>query len=181
MTAPVDSPTPEVPAVPALEAPAAATEDVNSLPQWARDSLSKANREAASYRTQVQELKPRADQFAALEEASKSDAQRLQESVAQAQRDAESARAEAIRYKAAATHGIPVEHFDLLGTGTEEQVTANAQKVAALLAAQVAAVTPPAPVTPGRLSVEQMRPGATPAGTESEEDVAYAKLFGPPK
>lgn len=155
------------------------TQDPNTLPQWARDAISKANREAANYRTQVSELRPKAEQFTALEEASKSEAQRLAEAAQTAQRDAETARAEATRYKAAATYGIGADHFDLLGSGSEDEITARAEKIASLVAAQAAAtqtVTPPA-----TRPVEQLRPGATPAGTESEDDVILAKLFGPPQ
>jgi hypothetical protein len=164
-------------------APAEPTESTeqnqNDLPQWARDAITKANKEAANYRTQVAELKPKAEQFKALEEASKSEAQRLAEAAEAAKRDAETARAEAIRYKAAATHGISADHFDLLGSGSEEEITARAEKIASLVAAQAAAtqtVTPPA-----TRPVEQLRPGATPAGSESEDDVILAKLFGPPQ
>lgn len=174
-----EPPTP-APVTPEVTPAAATTEQQNleELPQWARDSLTKANREAANYRTQVAELKPKADQFSALEEASKTEAQRLSETAATAQRDADEARAEAIRYKAAATHGIPADHFDLLGTGTEEEITARAEKLAALLAVQAAPPTVPAtPVRP----LEQLRPGATPGEPVNEEDAVYAALFGPPK
>lgn len=171
--------TPAAPVATPAPAPEATAEtppeqDASVLPQWARDAITKANREAASYRTQVSELKPKAEQFQALEEASKSEAQRLQEAAEAAKRDADEARAEAIRYKAAATHGISADHFDLLGTGTEDEITARAEKIANLLSAQAATaqtVTPPA-----TRPVEQLRPGATPAGAESEDDVILAKL-----
>lgn len=127
----------------------------------------------AALRRQVDELKPKADQFAALEEASKSDAQRLQEAAATAQREAETAKADAIRYKAAATHGIPADYHDLLTGSTEEEVAVKAEKISALLKAQTA-ITPPATRT-----VENLRPGATPVGAESEDDVLMAQLFGP--
>lgn len=152
--------------------------DPSALPEWARQSLTKANQEAARYRTQVNELKPLADQFRALEESTKSDNQRLAEAAEAAKREAENARAEAIRYKAAATHGIPADHFDLLGSGSEEEITARAQKLAALIAAQQQPTTPPAPQ---RRPVEQLRPGATPSDAESESDVLYAQLFGAQK
>lgn len=175
------TPAPEAtPAAPAAQAPEPTVEqNQNDLPQWARDAITKANKEAANYRTQVNELKPKAEQFTALEEASKTEAQRLAEAAEAAKRDAESARAEAIRYKAAATHGISADHFDLLGSGTEEEITARAEKLSSLLAAQVAATQAAPP--PASRPVEQMRPGATPAGTESEDDVILAKLFGPPQ
>jgi hypothetical protein len=153
------------------------TQDASALPEWARQSLTKANQEAAKYRTQVNELKPMADQFRALEESTKSETQRFAEAAEAAKRDAENARAEAIRYKAAATHGISADHFDLLGSGTEEEVTARAQKIAALISAQSQPAPPPA-TAPQRRPVEQLRPGATPGGVESEDDVLFAQLFG---
>lgn len=116
-----------------------------------------------------------------LVEASKSEAQRQQEAIETAKREAETARAEAIRYKAAASYGISADHFDLLGTGTEEEITARAEKLSQLLAAQQAASAPPPAAPPTRRPVEQLRPGATPSGSETEEDVIFAQLFGPQK
>lgn len=169
-------------AQPAPEAaPQTETQDPSALPQWARDAITKANREAANYRTQVAELKPKADQFSALEESIKSETQRFAEAAEAAKRDAENARAEAIRYKAAATHGISADHFDLLGSGTEEEIVARAEKLAGLLAAQAAAATPAAPPAPQRRPVEQLRPGATPTEAVSEDDAVWAALFGQPK
>jgi len=131
--------TPEPPAAaPEATPQAPETQDVTTLPEWARTSLTKANQEAAKYRTQLNELKPKADQFAALEEASKTEAQRLAEATEVAKREAQEARAESTRYKVAATHGIPADHFELLGSGTEEEITARAVKISALLAAQAA-------------------------------------------
>ena len=169
----------EAPEAPAATPPAE-QQDPASLPQWARDAITKANREAANYRTQVAELKPQADQFRQLEEASKSEAQRLAEAAEAARRDAEQARADAIRYKTAATYGIPADHFDLLGSGTEEEITARAEKLHGLLAAQAAAATPPPTTTPPTRPVEQLRPGATPSSTDNEDDVVFARLFGTP-
>lgn len=174
MTAP-ESVAPETaPAAP--EAPAAAPDQNQAeLPQWARDAITKANREAAAYRTQVADLKPQADQFKALEEASKTEAQRLADAAATAQREAETARADATRYKVAATYGIGAEHFDLLGSGDEATVTERAQKIAAL----VAQTAPPPPATPppGR-PLEQLRPGATPAGVVDDDEALYQTLYG---
>lgn len=169
-------PAPAAPEAPPVEPPA--EQNQQDLPQWARDAITKANKEAANYRTQVAELKPRADQFAALEEASKSEAQRLSEAATNAQREAETARAEAVRYKAAATFGIPADHFDLLGSGTEEEITARAEKLQALLAIQAA---PPGAAPVPTRPLEQMRPGATPSETDNEDDVMYARLFGAPQ
>lgn len=114
-----------------------------------------------------------------LVEASKTEEQRREEAVAAAAREAETARAEALRYKAAATYGIGADHFDLLGSGTEEEITARAEKLASLLAAQKAASTTPPPAAPQSRPVEQLRPGATPSGSTSEEDAIWGALFGP--
>ena len=47
--------------------------DVSSLPEWARDALAKANREAANYRTKLREVEPLAKKAQEAEEASKSE------------------------------------------------------------------------------------------------------------
>ncbi len=113
-----------------------------------------------------------------LVQASKTETQRLQEAATSAQQALANAQADAVRYKVAATHGIPAEHFDLLGTGTEEEITAKAAKISGLLAAQAAPAAVAAPTT---RPVTQLRPGATPAGIESEDDVLYGQLFGAQK
>jgi hypothetical protein len=160
-------------------------QDVNSLPQWARDAITKANREAAGYRTKVAELQPKAEQFTRLEEASKTELQRLQEAQAQTAREAEQAKADAARWQAAALHGIGAEYFDLLGTGTPEELQARAEKLAGLVKAQqaaaAAAAAPPAPGAPQSRPVEQLRPGATPGQAVDEEELLYQSLFGAPK
>jgi hypothetical protein len=176
MSEPTPEVTPAAPEAPAVTPPA--TQNENDLPQWAREAISKANREAANYRTQVAELKPQADQFRMLEEASKSEAQRLAEAAEAARRDADTFRSEAIRYKAAATFGIPAEHFDLLGTGTEDEISARAEKIRALLATPPAAPAAPASTAPQTRPVAQLRPGATPGEPQNEDDVLYQQLFG---
>lgn len=178
--APVPTPTAPAPVVPAAPAPAATAptaDEIAALPKWARDSISSANSEAAAARVKLRDLEPKAAQFDALEQASKTEAQRLAEAAATATRDAETARAEVIRYKVAAAHSIPVEDFDLLGSGTEEEITARAVKIAAKNAAQVAPPAPGAPA-PTTRPTETLRPGATPAGSQSEDDVLYHSLFG---
>jgi predicted DNA binding CopG/RHH family protein len=142
-----------------------------SLVQNLREDNAKLKTRPALTEEQQQKL---AD-WDALEQASKTEFERMQEDLGRTKRDAESARAEAVRYKAAATHGIPADHFDLLGSGTEDEITARAEKLAALLAAQT---QPPVSTPPTRRPVEQMRPGATPGDAESEDDVLFAQLFG---
>ena len=148
--------------------PARAWHTIQSLREREKE-LSKQPRLSAEQQQQL-------DEYNRLVEASKTEAQRQQEAIEAAKRQAETATAEMIRYKVAATHGIPADHFDLLGSGSEEEIAARAQKLSALLAAQQQSTTTPPP--PQRRPVEQLRPGATPAGAESEQDVIYAQLFG---
>lgn len=177
------------PTVPA--APAAQEAQPPAAPPWGDE----ANFDPARAWNLIENLRAEKDKLAArpaltpeqqnqlteyqrLVEASQSEAERQANAVAAAERAAEQARADAIRYKAAATYGVPQEHFDLLGSGTEEEVSARAEKIRTLLAAQAAAAVPPTATTPPTRPVEQLRPGATPSQTDNEDDVIYASLFG---
>lgn len=192
MTAPIPAavPVPVVPAAPAQEpnpaAPAATPPwgtDFDAEKAWNLVQNLRADKDKLAARPVLtDEQKTQLAEYQKVVEASKTEAQRLADSAAAAQREAETAKAEAIRYKAAATHKIGAEHFDLLGTGTEDEVLARAEKVAALLTAQ-AAVVPPVvpPTTPTTRPVEQLQPGATPAGAVDEDELVYQTLFGAPK
>jgi hypothetical protein len=177
--------TPETPAAaPAPEAPQQPAENVDALPEWARAAITKANQEAATYRTKVRELEPQAQKARELEEAQMSEAQKIAERATAAERERDEARAEGLRYKAAATHGIGEDYFDLLGTGDEETISTRAQRVGGLLRenadlkAEVEALRAgkPAPIN-GR-PVEALKPGATPENSQTEDDVLYSSLFG---
>jgi hypothetical protein len=152
-------------------------EENRTLKQDRTPQDEKDSKAIAALKRQLAELEPQAKQFQALEEASKTEAQRLSEAAELAKQDAASARAEAVRYKAAATYGISADHFDLLGSGTEEEISARAEKVAGLLAAQAQPTVPPTSTPPTR-PVEQLRPGATPSGLVDEDEAVYAALFG---
>lgn len=186
MTDPATPPTPTpAPSAPPAQEPAAQTE----TPPWGEDfdparawhtiqSLREKEKELTKQPRLTAEQQRQLTEYQQLVEASKSEAQRQQEAIEAAKRDAETSRAEATRYKLAATHGIPAEHFDLLGSGTEEEIAARAEKISALLAMSTTSPPPP-PAT--RRPVEQLRPGATPGETENEDDVIMAKLFGAPR
>lgn len=142
-------------------------------------SLREREKELAKQPRLSTEQQQQLDEYNKLVEAQKSEAQRQQDALTVAQRAAETARADADRYRAAATFGIPADDFDLLGSGSYEEIAARAERLAAKnTAAQAAAITPASPTAPSRRPVEQLRPGATPSGTESEDDVLYGALFG---
>jgi hypothetical protein len=183
MTEPTAPPTPAAPAQepPAATPPWGTEENFDPARAWTLIENLRAEKERLSARPPLTaEQQTQLDEYQRLVEASQTEAERQANAVAAATRDAETARADAIRYKAAATYGIPEEHFDLLGKGSEEEVSARAEKIRTLLAAQAAATTTPPTTPPSTRPVEQLRPGATPGGTDSEEDVIYASLFGTP-
>lgn len=176
-TAPAQEPTPQAPVAPPWG------ENFDPQRAWHTiQTLREAEKERDQLRKQVvtPEQQQQLAEYQQLVEASKSEQQRKDEALADAHREIEKTRADAIRYKAAATFGVPQEHFDLLGSGTEEEVSARAEKIRTLLAAQAAAAVTSPTSTPPTRPIEQMRPGATPGETDNEEDVVFARLFGTP-
>ena len=181
--------TPETPAAPAPEANAqqVAEQNVDALPEWAREAISKANKEAAGYRTKVRELEPLAQEAQQLKEAQQTEAERVAARASAAERERDEAKAEGLRYKAAATHGIGEDYFDLLGSGNADEIGERAQKVGALLQvqsenaqlrAEIEALRAGKPAPTTARPIESLRPGATPEHTQSEDDVLYTSLFG---
>ena len=177
--------TPETPAAPAPEAPQQSTDqNVEQLPEWAREAISKANKEAATYRTKVRELEPLASEAQKLKEAQQTEAERIAARAAAAERERDDARAEGLRYKAAATHGISEDYFDLLGTGDAETISGRAERVGGLLKenatlrAELEALRAGKPAPTNGRPVEALKPGATPEHATSEDDVLYSSLFG---
>jgi hypothetical protein len=105
--------------------------DVSALPQWARDQIAKANREAASYRTKVRELEPAARKAKELEDAGKSDAERLTGEVKTHQTRAEAAEARAMRLEVALSKGLTATQAKRLVGATVEELEADADELLA--------------------------------------------------
>lgn len=55
--------------------------NLEELPSWARDAITKANKEAATYRTKAKELEPLASKAKQLEDANKTEMQKLTEAL----------------------------------------------------------------------------------------------------
>lgn len=171
------------------EAPTGTQEQPSSIPPWGEDfnpeiaweRLQKVQRENKDLRQRpamTPEQQKQLEEYDRFVQASKSESQRQAEALEAANRARDVAAAEALRYRVAAEHGIGKDDLGLLGTGTEEQMTANAQRIVELSTPP----TSPAPATPapgGQRPVEQLRPGATPTAAVSEDDANYARLFGP--
>jgi hypothetical protein len=110
-----------------------------------------------------------------LEDAQKSEQQRLEERAAAAERERDKATADALRYRVAAQHGISGDDVDLLeGVADPDLLEARAKRIAEL---RKAAEKTPAQPTPSRPK-ENLRPGATPNDQKSEDDLVYEQLFG---
>lgn len=151
------------------------TETVDFWKQKAREQESRAKANAAA-----------AQRLQELEDAQKSEQQRHADAAAVAQKERDEARAESLRYKAAATHKVDPDYFDLLGTGTEDEITARAERVGGLLAvkaendqlkAELDALKQGKPAPANGRPTPALKPGATPEHDKSEDDVLYESLF----
>lgn len=88
--------------------------------------------EARKWEQRAKENKGAAEELAQIKDAQKSEAERAADALAQAQADAESARAELLRYRVAAEHGITdADDIALFLTGTDEDtLTRQATRLA---------------------------------------------------
>lgn len=173
-----ETPTPAPPTAPAPPSEPASKsftqDDVNAM-------LAKQKREQFG---DYGDLKAKAAKLTELEQAQQTEAERIAARATAAERERDDARAEGLRYKAAATHGISEDYFDLLGTGDSETISGRAERVGGLLKenatlrAEVEALRAgkPAPTT-GR-PVEALKPGATPENAKTEDDLIYERIYG---
>lgn len=117
------------------------------------EEVARLRREAAKYRTERNELRGAAEKWQEFEESQKSELQKLQEAnqaYEQKMRDLEQSN---WRLGAATKFGVSDEYLDLLGSGSQEEIEARAEKLSKLFEAQ--GVKRPASQRP----VEDLRPG----------------------
>lgn len=94
--------------------------------------VEKLRKEAAKYRTEAKANADAAKRLAEIEEANKSEAERLSERLAEAEKAAEQARAEALRFRIASKFSISDEDADLFLTATDEDtLTRQAERLTA--------------------------------------------------
>lgn len=147
------------------------TETVEFWKQKAREQEARAKSNADAAR-----------RLADLEESQKSEAQKIADRAAAAERARDDAMADGLRYKAAAKHGVSEDYFDMLGTGDEETIFARGERLGGLIKAQAENETlraelealragKPAPTT--FRPTEALRPGATPEPVQPPKDDSY--------
>ncbi len=92
--------------------------------------------EARKWEQRAKDNKSAAEKLAEIEEASKTEAQKLAERAEKAEKALAEAQAEALRNAVLAKHSIPADYHEFVVGGTEEELTAKAEKVAKLIEAQ---------------------------------------------
>lgn len=137
--------------------------NVDELPEWARKALSKANSEAASYRTKLREVEPLAAKARELEESQKTEQQKLAEALEAAKTDGKNASDELLRLRVAMRKGLTESQAKRLVGSTLEELEADADE----LLASFGSKTP----VPGKPR-ERLRAGGDPDEEPDETDPA---------
>ena len=124
---------------------------------------------------EIDQLRQAAQKYQEFEDTQKTELQRATERAQGVEQQLADLRATNTRLMAAATHNIPPDLIDLLGSGSEDEINARAE----MLAERLKASTPAAPPTQQR-PVESLTPGAATAsgGTEVTPDQWIRGLAG---
>lgn len=111
--------------------------------------------EARKWEKRAKENRSAAEKLAEIEEASKTEAQKLAERAEAAEKALADAQAESLRLSVIAKHSIPEDYQEFVSGSTEEELVAKAEKVKKLIEAQAAATPTRHTAVPGE--------GTTPA------------------
>jgi hypothetical protein len=131
---------------------------VGEVEKW--KALARKHEEQAKKNTEA------ARRLAELEDAQKTEQQKLAEQLEQERAGRTAASVEAARYRAAMTHGLSADDLDLLGDDPE-QIEARAERLAARFAAAQ-------PTTPSKRPTEALKPGASGQSGDPFEPSALA-------
>lgn len=175
MSDPIEQPPAPEQQPPAPEAPrpaAPAEGDLDALPDWARASLAKANKEAADYRGKLREIEPLARKAQEIEEAQKTEVQRATERAQQLEQQLTQTRLDASRFQLAAKYGIGEDHLRYIVGDSDAEREEAAAGIATMLAAAKGTIAPR-----GERPVESLRPGATPTEQLDSEEALYRAFF----
>jgi hypothetical protein len=122
--------------------------------------------------TRARENAKAAKELAELKRQGMSDLEKAQAEAAEAKRERDEARADHARVMAAATHDLPVELIDYLGSGTDDEINERAEVIAGAIETRAQEIAEaragePAPGRNGQQGarpVESLRAGSAPSG-----------------
>lgn len=133
-----------------------ATPEVVEPTVFDADYVKALRAEAAKYRT---EARANAERLQAIEDSQKSEAEKTQERLVAAEKEATAARLDALRYRVGVAAGLPPEFISRLQGDDEESMTTDAQQLAALLPKPAPVVsTRPTPLQPGAVAPDEAKP-----------------------
>lgn len=163
-----------------IEAPEADVEELLDL-ERAKAKIAKANSEAKGLRAtrdqQAAELAELRKFRAEIEDAQKTQEQRLAEQTEALRKERDQVSNELLIERIARRHNLADEDLDLLGSGSEEQIEARALRIAAM---RTPAVVPDLIAPPTDRPVEKLRPGVTPSATPLGEADSYPPHWASP-
>jgi hypothetical protein len=171
-------PAPASPEQPGGAKPAEPTDWEAEAAKWKALSRQHENKHLAALgfksKDEITQLREAAQKYGEFEETQKSEIQKATERARTFEQQLADERAQNARLLAAATHNIPPELIELLGSGTAEEIGARAEVLAERLKAATPA-TPPAPQRP----VESLTPGAAPpSAAPADADAWIRKMAG---
>ena len=119
---------------------------------------------------ELAQLRQAAQKYTEFEDAQKSETQRANERAQTFEQQLVDERAQNTRLLAAATHNIPPELIELLGSGTADEINSRAEVLAGRLKA-----TTPAPTPVSSRPVESLTPGAAPSSAAPMDPDAWIR------
>jgi hypothetical protein len=142
--------------------PAEPTDWEAEATKWKALARSHENKHLAALgfksKDEIDQLRSAAQKYSEFEDAQKSELQKATERAQTVEQQLTDLRATNARLMAAATHNIPPELIELLGSGTDEEISARAEVLAERLKA-----TAPTAAPASQRPVESLTPGAAPA------------------
>lgn len=180
---PAQTPPPQQQAAPARqsagEPPKAEVTDWESeATKWKALSRQHENKHLAALgfksKDEIDQLRQAAQKYTEFEDAQKSEIQKANERAQTFEQQLADERAQNTRLLAAATHNIPPELIELLGSGTADEINSRAEVLAERLKA-----TAPAPAPVSSRPVESLTPGAAPSSAApTDPDAWIRKMAG---
>lgn len=180
-----DENTPETEATETEEAPEATEENTELTPEQLKAALAAARREAAGYRTKLRDAEPFVAKARELEEANKTEAQKLADQLAEARTTGETNAQRLMRLEAAikgrlfdANGDLDMDLVDRLRGATAEEMEADAKKLGERFARPSGNTPDPGRKPRARLDSARPNPGASDESIDPDAIAAKALRRG---